>query len=242
MIILDSNPEPVELKSPKKEKDDDDPFINKKKPTRTSDAWDHFTKIVGGNPYDPSHGSIKSNTFLDETHSYEFLEVEEDARYMNKLSMDDNRPTFRLGMTFSNAFEVREAITKYGISQGVSLKYVKNKPSRLRVKCEKGCPFSLFVSKDGNQPGLRVKTFLEEHNCFRIFNNARCSTRFIASHFKSRILNRVDYKVKDMKSDAEAELRCNVFFKYKRAKKIVLDEFSGRFTTEFSDLEPYAVL
>ncbi|KAK1381362.1 hypothetical protein POM88_028106 [Heracleum sosnowskyi] len=53
MIILDSNFEPVELKSPKKEKYDDDSFMNKKKPTRTSDVWDHFTKIIGGNPNDP---------------------------------------------------------------------------------------------------------------------------------------------------------------------------------------------
>ncbi|KAK1361573.1 hypothetical protein POM88_046047 [Heracleum sosnowskyi] len=47
------NPEPVELKSPKKEKDDDDLLNTKKKPTRTSDVWDHFVEIKGGNPNDP---------------------------------------------------------------------------------------------------------------------------------------------------------------------------------------------
>ncbi|KAK1391497.1 hypothetical protein POM88_010553 [Heracleum sosnowskyi] len=47
------NPELVELKSPKKEKDDDDLLNTKKKPTRTSDVWDHFVKIKGGNPNDP---------------------------------------------------------------------------------------------------------------------------------------------------------------------------------------------
>ncbi|KAK1377927.1 hypothetical protein POM88_024671 [Heracleum sosnowskyi] len=47
------NPEPVELKSPKKEKDDDDLLNTKKKPTRTSDVWDNFVKIKGGNPNDP---------------------------------------------------------------------------------------------------------------------------------------------------------------------------------------------
>ncbi|KAK1402710.1 hypothetical protein POM88_002315 [Heracleum sosnowskyi] len=47
------SPEPIELKSPKKEKDNDDLLNTKKKPTRTSDVWDHFLKIKGGNPNDP---------------------------------------------------------------------------------------------------------------------------------------------------------------------------------------------
>ncbi|KAK1401304.1 hypothetical protein POM88_000909 [Heracleum sosnowskyi] len=47
------SPEPIELKSHKKEKDNDDLLNTKKKPTRTSDVWDHFLKIKGGNPNDP---------------------------------------------------------------------------------------------------------------------------------------------------------------------------------------------
>ncbi|KAK1383345.1 hypothetical protein POM88_021080 [Heracleum sosnowskyi] len=38
------NTTPIELKSPKKE-DDDEPLTQKRKPTRTSDVWEHFTKI-----------------------------------------------------------------------------------------------------------------------------------------------------------------------------------------------------
>ncbi|KAK1398327.1 hypothetical protein POM88_008190 [Heracleum sosnowskyi] len=46
------NTTPIELKSPKKE-DDDEPLTQKRKPTRTSDVWEHFTKIKGGNPNNP---------------------------------------------------------------------------------------------------------------------------------------------------------------------------------------------
>ncbi|KAK1384443.1 hypothetical protein POM88_022178 [Heracleum sosnowskyi] len=77
--------------------------------------------------------------------------------FNTKFSGDDNRPTFTVGMTFSNAVQVRAAIAKYGISRGVSLKYVKNEPSRIRVKCEEGYPFLLLVSKDGSQPEGRHK-------------------------------------------------------------------------------------
>lgn len=55
--VIDTNPNltpntaNTELKSPKKE--DDEPLASKKKPTRISDVWDHFTRITGGNPLDP---------------------------------------------------------------------------------------------------------------------------------------------------------------------------------------------
>ncbi|KAK1404152.1 hypothetical protein POM88_003757 [Heracleum sosnowskyi] len=51
MIIQDDNA-PIEFKSPKKEADDE-AHILKKKPVRTSDIWDYFTKVAGGNPQDP---------------------------------------------------------------------------------------------------------------------------------------------------------------------------------------------
>lgn len=43
----------VELKSPKKEGNDDQKVGRKKKPTRTSDVWDHYTKVKDSDPEDP---------------------------------------------------------------------------------------------------------------------------------------------------------------------------------------------
>ncbi|KAK1400773.1 hypothetical protein POM88_000378 [Heracleum sosnowskyi] len=46
------NTTPIELKSPKKE-DVDESLTDKKKPTRTSGVWDHFTKVKGGDTNNP---------------------------------------------------------------------------------------------------------------------------------------------------------------------------------------------
>ena len=43
------------------------------------------------------------------------------------FNVEDQRPYFSLGMTFPNAIEVRKSITKYYISRGAALKYVKMK-------------------------------------------------------------------------------------------------------------------
>ncbi|XP_062085714.1 zinc finger BED domain-containing protein RICESLEEPER 1-like [Humulus lupulus] len=57
--VVDTTPKPtlntthIDLKSPKKEVDGEPP-TTRKKPTRNSTVWDHFTKVKDGNPNDPS--------------------------------------------------------------------------------------------------------------------------------------------------------------------------------------------
>ena len=156
--------------------------------------------------------------------------------------VEDQRPYFSLGMTFPNASEVRKYITKYCITRGVTLKYVKNERNRIRVKYEDQCPFVLLVSKDNNNLGLVVKTLVPNHNYYRIFSNPKVSVAFLAQHYKTTILENHDYKIKDMKKDADEEyLRVNVgHSKCKRARRVVLDAYSKAFTTKFPELEAYA--
>ena len=121
------------------------------------------------------------------------------------------------------------------------MKFVKNERNRIRVKCEDQCPFVLLVSNDNSNPGLVVKTLVQDHNCYRIFAYTRVSTTFLAQHYKTKILENHNYKVKDMKKDTEEELRVNVgYSKCKRARRMVLDAYYGVFTTEYLEFEAYA--
>ena len=83
------------------------------------------------------------------------------------------------------------------------------------------------MSKENSNPGLVVKTLVPNDNCYRIFTNPRVSTTFLAQHYKTRILENHNYKVKDKKKDVEEELRVNVgYLKCKRARSMVLGAYS----------------
>ena len=97
-------------------------------------------------------------------------------------------------MTFPNATEVMKSITKYFISKGVTLKYVKNERNGIRVKGEDQYPFVLMVSKDNNNLGLVVKFLVLDHNCYRTFTNPKASVAFLSQHYKTRILENHAYK------------------------------------------------
>ena len=59
-------------------------------------------------------------------------------------------------MTFTNAIEAQATIAQYAIIEGNKLKMHPNEPHKFKVKCinEDGCPFMLYISEDGDNPGL----------------------------------------------------------------------------------------
>lgn len=96
-------------------------------------------------------------------------------------------------------------IDKYAINAGVKLKMKKSEPARVNVVCQDGCPFVLYASKDGSNPGMMVKTLNLEHRCSRVLKNPRASVKWLASYFKSKVQEKPQYKVKDMKKDVEQD-------------------------------------
>ena len=98
------------------------------------------------------------------------VEVNNETQAVSEEDSDDNdvpmeRHIFSLGMRFSNATTTKESIIQYGLTMGVTLKYVKNDSTRVKVKCaEDRCPFVFLVSKYGSNSILVIKTLVEEYN------------------------------------------------------------------------------
>ena len=159
-----------------------------------------------------------------------------------RYDRDDDHQHFLLGMTFSNATEAREAIPKYSVAKGKDIRIKPNEPTKIRGRCKyPGCPFMVFISKDGKNGGMSVKTLNPEHNCFRVFKNSRATASFLANYFKEHIYKNPRNKVKDMREEAKQDMRLHVSATMcKRAKRIVINELEGSYTAEFSQLEAYA--
>ena len=85
-----------------------------------------------------------------------------------------------------------------------------------------------------------MKTLVSQRNCYRIFSNPRAFAKFLTKLYKQNFLENHHYKVKDLKQDAEKELRVHVaYFKCERVRRMVLDAFKGTFTTKYLELEDF---
>ena len=120
------------------------------------DGTDYGYNYVGPEGYvseldeKTEHDSEQSKSDSDESSSEDDTEPpSERVRYDAQLGQGH----LMLGMTFGNAKEAREAITKYAVQFGYKLKLNPNEPLRIVAKCqnEKGCPFMLRISKDGKK-------------------------------------------------------------------------------------------
>ncbi|CAH9147612.1 unnamed protein product [Cuscuta epithymum] len=140
-----------------------------------------------------------------------FTEGNELLHNRNNYGAESDEIHFRLGMTFGNAKEARSAIANYSIAKGVQLKIDPKEPQRIRARCmnEVNCPFNLYISKDGKNPDLAVKTLVNEHKCYRHYSLSIASASWLAKYFKDRIYQCPKYTAKMMKHDAEKELKIN---------------------------------
>ncbi|KAK9142936.1 hypothetical protein Syun_012336 [Stephania yunnanensis] len=153
-------------------------------------------------------------------------DITKDQEYDN----NSNNPTFTLGMVFQDAQQLREAVDKYAITRGIQLVWVKNEPKRLRAKCQPQCPFVLFASGIRNEQGLKIKTLNLKHKCRRIFQNKRCSAKYLVGYFKEKILEKPNITVKEMKAEVERDLKVQVSeCKCKRAKRILIEGMDDSF-------------
>ncbi|XVF30899.1 hypothetical protein REPUB_Repub16aG0098000 [Reevesia pubescens] len=108
-------------------------------------------------------------------------------------------PVWELGMRFQNNKQFKEAVKKYAFAQGVQLRFKKNEPKRVRVRCMEGYPLSLFASHDSRNHCFVIKTYNPEHRCFRTNKIDLISADYITEHLKDIILSQPNMKIRDLK-------------------------------------------
>ncbi|KAK4280065.1 hypothetical protein QN277_011740 [Acacia crassicarpa] len=202
---------------------------------RGDELFEELRHYNGDNPLIPSEGEDEG-----EGEDKEDSDANSDGDDEEDPDFDNGMPSFRLEETFANKKELVSAIDNYAVRVGVKLKIVRSEPSRVLIRCQTGYPFVLYASKDGPHPGLKIKSLLLEHSCSRVFKNPRASVKFLAEYFKYKLRDRPNYRVKDMKKDAEEELMVSVsLFKCKRARRLIVEGMEGSYIDEFNHLESY---
>jgi hypothetical protein len=96
---------------------------------------------------------------------------------------DLNNPTFKVGLVFPSAVELRAAINEYAIRNRVQIVMPKNGRKRIRAHCVEGCPWNLYASEDNRVKAFIVKAYYEEHNCPRVWAIQQCTAKWLAEKY-----------------------------------------------------------
>ncbi|BBN69686.1 hypothetical protein Prudu_1103S000100 [Prunus dulcis] len=113
------------------------------------------------------------------------------------------KPTFHLGMEFTNMEQCREAIRYYAVSCARPLKWVTNDSNRVRLKCEGDkkqkvpCPWMLYASHVGKGPSTRIKTYVPRHTCGRRQRTKYATSSWLSKRFDEELRDNPKMKVTD---------------------------------------------
>ncbi|CAN1186719.1 hypothetical protein LINPERPRIM_LOCUS10999 [Linum perenne] len=144
-------------------------------------------------------------------------------------------------MTFSSMMGVRDAIRKHSIKERRDVKWVKNDPTRVRLKCKwKGCKWLFFASLNKQLNLVQLKKYVD-HVCPEHYRNKFVTPRFIAMHYKVRIKSNPRWKNKHMRETIREDFGCEVTtMQCSRAKSKVLRTTFTAYKEEYAILRTYA--
>lgn len=96
---------------------------------------------------------------------------------------DLKAPTFKLGMKFLTATDLRRAIQEYTVQNRVQIKYVKNDKQRIRAHCSDDCPWYLFAAPDSRTTSFVVKTYVGDHTCSKEWEVNAFTSSYLAGKY-----------------------------------------------------------
>lgn len=123
----------------------------------------------------PNTGWVEVDYDSDKLETPETSENEVDEVKTNKMKKrkvhefnpktDIKNVEFSVGMIFPNYLEFKEAVKHYGIGKKYNVHFSKISRDMMQVKCEVGCPWSLWASELKNEKTFQVKSYNNVHKC-----------------------------------------------------------------------------
>ncbi|XP_075075513.1 uncharacterized protein LOC142162741 [Nicotiana tabacum] len=102
------------------------------------------------------------------------------------------------------------------------------------------CPWILAASKDGRSNNFKVKRYCPVHKCYKTNKNKLCNSRYLAKHYRDKIVCQPNMKVWELKKLIKDELDMYVGRStVHRARAKIQKEIIGDVHAEFKRLYDY---
>ncbi|XP_040967996.1 uncharacterized protein [Gossypium hirsutum] len=167
----------------------------------TSDGLDNVTAARSGEEDDGNETKVwDSGEHGSLVESDEDEEHQDGERRRSKFPLYNDKLKFSLGMLFKDGKQFKSAIRKYSKECRRQLKFIKNKPKKVVMRCiaSPNCPWRIRASYSPVAKCLQIKTFQDEHHCSVSFKNKMVTAAMIAQHFEANIKHHPKMKLREI--------------------------------------------
>ncbi|KAK2644428.1 hypothetical protein Ddye_019623 [Dipteronia dyeriana] len=103
---------------------------------------------------------------------------------------------FQVGDTHIVGKSLRALLRDYAIQEGIMFDRVKNEPTRLTYLCKgEGCPWRIHASSMIDGGTMKIKTYNNIHECYRVYNNVEARLKWISGKFEGVVKSNPDVKI-----------------------------------------------
>ncbi|KAK0597773.1 hypothetical protein LWI29_028476 [Acer saccharum] len=151
---------------------------------------------------------------------------------------------FHVGQTHDSMDKLRGTLRDYAIQEGVELNRIKNQKCRLTYQCKaKGCPWRIHASCMIDKVTVMIKTYNDQHECHRVYNNVEAKVKWISSKFETLVKSNLDISVKVIADLLREKYMVSVDMqRLYKAKKRALKGLAADHANCFKHLRRYAYI
>ncbi|XP_075092429.1 uncharacterized protein LOC142172662 [Nicotiana tabacum] len=145
-------------------------------------------------------------------------------------------------MVFENVRQFRFSLQNYVVHRRVQLKLKTSERNRVRAIClnSSRCRWHILGSLQGHTQHFIVNTYYPVHLCFPVIKNKLANTTWIVKHYKDKIINQSDIKLKKLQE--LIRIKYGVYVGKTicvRARQKVIGKYLGYYKIEFARIYDY---
>ncbi|KAK1572584.1 hypothetical protein Q3G72_034885 [Acer saccharum] len=156
-----------------------------------NDLGDNMLEYLGGNVRNGIEVVNVERTIPEVDEEGESVQM-----FESPLMMVRGAIKFEVGQTHNTVDSLRGLLREYAIQERINFDKVKNDKNRLTFKCKApGCPWRIHASCMQDDITMMVKTYTDNHDCFRVYKVQEAREKWIASKFEALVKSNPDINI-----------------------------------------------
>ncbi|XP_058198332.1 uncharacterized protein LOC131313848 [Rhododendron vialii] len=156
--------------------------------------------------YDTEDGSAYSSS--DDDNNTKKIKEHQFKKF--RIEHDNENLKFEVGMKFSSAADFKVAVKQHAIKNQRNVKFVKNDKTRVRARCQTGCPWEMYAHKVLAEESFQLRTYRPKHKCLTSYTNRNVNSSMIAKRYMDDLRINPSMPIKAFKERVRKEMKVDV--------------------------------
>ncbi|XP_072072121.1 uncharacterized protein [Arachis hypogaea] len=159
---------------------------------------------------------------------------------VHKPLKDMSSYRWEVGTLYTSRQEFKETVLAYAVHTARSIKIKKCDLVRVRVVCQKDCPFWLYAHRVGDESTWQLRSLNLQHTCMQTHRVGILHTKWLGAQFKEKVESNPRIKIRELQAKAHKKWNVTVTKSMAtKSKQEALSQIQGAFREQYRRINDY---